>query len=241
MRKWFIAAATALSLFALSLSAMAASPGATLPPGASEVAVYYRDSPDSEWLETKGDTARARSWNSLPVNSSGYSNKQHHTITFINHASVAQWIDWTISGTRKDWRVRQPGEYASDSLTFTIKSNNDVAVDFEGFADLEYEDPASAPADTFTTIPTWYSYGADIADAEANGWIRAADLNDADFTFFNSNPLHYGLSYKLWSKILVRDSNNSSDYENQGTITLSLTNIKHWIDPSTGNFAAVQN
>src|SRR5690606_23079804 len=80
MRKWFIAAATALSLFALSLSAMAASPGATLPPGASEVAVYYRDSPDSEWLETKGDTARARSWNSLPVNSSGYSNKQHHTI-----------------------------------------------------------------------------------------------------------------------------------------------------------------
>ena len=240
-RQWFILTVTALSLLALSVSAMAASTGVPLPPGAMEVEVFYWDGTNWVSMGTGNDSAMARSWNSLPVNSGGYSNKQFHTITFVNHASVAQWIDWTITGTRKDWRVRQPGMYASDSLTFTIKSNNDVLVDFEDFADLLYEDPGSAPPGTQTEIETWYSYGATIAEAEANGWWRAADLNDADFTFFNSNPLHYGLTYKLWSKILVEESNNSSEYEDQGLVTLTLTNIKHWIDPSTGLFATPQS
>lgn len=131
--------------------------------------------------------------------------------------------------------------YASDSLAFRIKSNNAVTVDFEEFADLEDVDAASAPPGTETTIPTWYSYGDSIAEAEANGWVRAADLNEADFTFANSNPLHYNLNYTLWSKVEVRDGHNSSEYENVGRITLTLTNMKHWIDPVTGHFAEIQN
>ena len=240
VRKWFIATVTALSLSALSLSAMA-SPGDLLPGGATEVEVYVWEGSSWTSLGTGDVSAVARSWNSNPANSGGYSNKQHHTITFTNHASVAQWIDWEIDATRKDWRIRQPGTYASNAIEFKIKSNNDVTVDFEGFGNLQYENPAEAPAGTHTDIATWYSYGETIADAEANGWISAADLNDADFTFVNSLPLHEGLTYKLWSKIEVVESNNSSDYENTGLITLSLTNIKHWIDPESGNFAEVQN
>lgn len=240
MRKWITLTTLVISLFALSIGAMAASPGDVLPPGASEVEVFEWDG--SNWVGqgTGSDSAPARSWNSTPVNSGGYQNNEHHNISFTSHASVAQWIDWTLSGTRKDWRVRRPGTYASDSLSFTIKSNNDVAVTFSEFDDMEYEDLALAPQGTQTHIPTWYSFGDTIADAEANGWVSALDLNETDLTFVNTNPLHYGLSYKLWSKILVQESNNSSDYENVGQITLSLTNMKHWIDNETGKFTADQ-
>jgi len=236
MRKWMILSALAVSLLALSFTAWAASSGASLPSGAMEVEVFYWDGTNWVSLGTGNSSAAARSWNSTPANSGGYSNKETHTISFTNHASVAQWIDWTISATRKDWRVRLPGTYAADSITFTIKSNNDVSVDFEDFANLLYEDPEAAPEETQTEILTWYSYGATVTEAEVNGWIPAEELNDADFTFANSDPLHHGLSYKLWSKIEVQESNNSSDYEDVGLITLTLTNIKSWIDPLTGNF-----
>lgn len=75
MRKWLTAAVTALSLFALSMSAMAASTGDLLPPGATEVEVFYWDGANWVSMGTGNDAAMARSWNSEPVNSGGYSNK----------------------------------------------------------------------------------------------------------------------------------------------------------------------
>ncbi len=59
-------------------------------------------------------TTNAQSFNS--GGASGHCNKECWDFTIENHVSVAQWIDWEINGTRKDWRVLKPGTYGSDSV-----------------------------------------------------------------------------------------------------------------------------
>lgn len=223
--------------------------GVALPAGATEVEVYYRELVLDEnnqpvesteaWerLGLGSPTQLARSWNSGVSN--GYCNKAYWDFTFTSHASVAQWINWNLAGTRKDWRILKPGEYASDSITFNIASNNDVMVFFAGFDDLKYLG-GEVPEGTQDTIETWYSIGGSIEAAESNGWIRAADLNEEPLVIPNSNALHYGQIFKIWQKIRVEPSNNSSEYENIGQIRLAITNLKFWVDPESGQFTQNQ-
>lgn len=216
--------------------------GEALPPGSEEVEVFYRaldqdGNPDAtgEWVSigVGNDDQRARSWNSGTAQGSG--NQAYWDFNFTSHASVAQWIEWNLGGTRKDWRILRPGEYAADSIAFSIKSNNDVMVFFAGFGDLQYQGD-EVPPGTQDTIETWYSYGANFDQADANGWVEAAALNQEPLVIPNSNDLHYGITYKLWQRILVQPSNNSSEYENVGTVRLALTNMKYWVDEETGTF-----
>lgn len=230
-----------LALMAVLLvpaAALAYNPGVALPSGATEVEAFEWNGTvwSSIWVNGAGaPAANARCWSSTP--DSGACNKQNWVINITNHASVAQWIDWSIGGTRWDWRIRKPGTYAADCINFTIKSNNDVAVNFDGFADLEYLEQG---AGVKQTIDTYYSYGGSIEAAQSNGWIRAADLNNADFIFPDGSALHSGLNYKLWNKIVVENCNSSCEYEDTATITLTVRNMKHWIDPETGNFKSDQ-
>lgn len=225
-----------LVVLALAGSVSAYNPnGEALPPGASEQEVFWFNPETDQWesIGSGGATQLARSWNSGPT--FGFCNKAYWDITFTSHASVAQWIDWTLATTRKDWRVLKPGEYASDSIDFTIASNNAVVVSFDGFGDLRYLGP-DIPEGTQEYIETWYGVGESFQAANANGWVRAADLNETVYTIPNSNDLHYGMQFKFWQKILVEPSNNSSEYENVGTVRLGVTNLKYWVDGETGQF-----
>ncbi|WP_324668112.1 hypothetical protein [Geochorda subterranea] len=224
-----------LVLAALLLSggmALAASNGYPLPPGASETKVWELQG--STWVGlTFGDpNGPARSWNSGPYNQ-GITNQAVTGFQFTNHASVAQWVEYTMSGTRKDWRIRRPGIYASDSMTGTIKSNNDVVISFSGFGPLAYEAPGQG-VDEY--IETEYGYST-VEDPNLVVWVPAEDLNETSILLEDSEALHYGQQWKLWSKINVGPSNSSSEYENVGTVTVTLTNIKLWIDPATGFYA----
>jgi len=226
-----IALFTFMLLVAAAVGASAASPGATLPPGAMDPGTY-------EWNGTGWVEAQyAKSWNSVPVSSGGMSNKEVHSFTIINHISVAQWVEYTISGTRKDWRVLRPGIYASNSVTAVIRSNNDVIIEFYA-TDPEYEDPE---AGVTRTIPKWFSYSTSntLTEVEENGWVRGSDYSAESplvITLKDSAGLHAGLTFKLWEKIEVVPSNTSSDYEGYGVVTIKLTNMKHWVDPELGDF-----
>jgi len=46
---------------------------------------------------------------------------------------------------------------------------------------------------------------------------------------------HAGLSTKILNKIVVENCNSSCEYENRGTITITLQNIKLWVDPVNGH------
>ncbi|BAS28682.1 hypothetical protein [Limnochorda pilosa] len=209
--------------------------GEALPPGAQEQEVFWFNGDTQAWesIGSGGAAQLARSWNSGPT--FGNCNKAYWDITFTSHASVAQWLDWTLQTTRKDWRIRKPGQYASDSIDFSIASNNAVLVSFDGFDDLQYLNP-DAPEDTTNYIETYYGVGNSFDAANANGWVRAADLNEATYTFPNTDDLHHGMQFKFWQKINVVESNSSSEYENVGTVRLALTNLKYWIDGQTGGY-----
>lgn len=173
-------------------------------------------------------TANARAWSRFPKQ--GSCNKKKWVIPVTVQASVAQWIEFHLSGTRYIWRVRKPGTYAANSLEATLKSNGDVTINFAGFANLYSGDSVNKE------INTWYAYGeptGGVYDPTLT-WIEAGDLNTT--TVPDSGDLHDGMTWKLWNKIEVVECNSACEYENNATITLVLQNQKMWINPKTGNF-----
>ncbi len=221
----FIALAIALGLY----TTVVAVTGEPLPPGSVPHQAW--ELIDKEWVPMRvGDlTVRARAFSSGPV--IGSCNKLEWQIPVKVHASVAQWIEFSISGTRYDWQVRKPGTYAANSLTATLKSNGDVGIDFDGFEDLQYLGQGGVKQ----TIDTWYAYGEGADPGDIN-WIPAAQVNELDAVVEDSCGLHSGYSWKLWNKIRVTECNSACEYEDNAMITLVLKNQKIWIDPETGNF-----
>lgn len=208
--------------------------GYLLPAGAVNPGTYQWE--NGAWVPATFAITR----NSIGSSSSGMSNKEFHSFEIINHVSVAQWVDYTISGTRKDWRVLRPGTYASDSVTATLRSNNDLIISFWA------EDPSYLGDGGVTqTIAKWFGYseGDQPSEVDQLGWVRAADTSLQEpftFTVADSADLHAGLAYKIWEKIEVLPSNSSSDYHGLGHLTIQLSNMKHWVDGENGTFAEVQ-
>lgn len=209
-----------------------------LPDGAGEQ--EHWELSNSGWVhKSAGDTsALARAWTSGPR--SGSCNRAEWVIDFTNHASVAQWASWSIAATRWDWRILKPGTYAADCISFTLTSNNSVYIDYEGFDDLARVDDTYEDTEidfglgVLPSIATWYSFGPDIAGAEANGWVAASALNNDDDLIPDSRELHAGMSVKLFTKITVANCNSSGEYEDTATVTLVLQNQQPWVDAEGG-------
>lgn len=131
------------------------------------------------------------------------------------------WLRVEVPFTRKDWRVRQAGEYASLALQLRIASNSSVMVQFYGFLDLTMEGPdGSAPA----SLATWYATGETLAAASQRGWWTAAALNEQRFPFTASPALEEGVDWYLWERIQVTPGHPSGEYRTQGTVRLILAN-----------------
>ncbi len=151
-------------------------------------------------------------------------------------ASVAQWISWSLTWQGWQWYIKKPGCYAGDCIEFNIASNGDIQFDYVGFSNLT----ADVPNGQKEEIDTYYSFGADIATAESNGWITAADLalhgSFLDESLLNGDPeffepnLHFGIAYKLWTKVCVEVCNTACEYSANGSIVIELAQQKSWID-----------
>jgi hypothetical protein len=159
-------------------------------------------------------------------------------INFKVHASVAQWIEWDFNGTRWDWFVRKPGNYAANCLTWWMSSNQEVTIDFHDFADL-------APVDTKyvgqPSIPVWYCMdppGGVPPLKDDPIWVSATALNDsANWIHIpDSDDFHVGKFFKFWNYIHVVRCNSACEYQNDAWVTLTLECQKDWIDRETGYF-----
>jgi|ADurb_Cas_03_Slu_FD_contig_51_1971661_length_1068_multi_1_in_0_out_0_1 hypothetical protein len=214
--------------------AMAYNSGVELLPDAVEVSHW--EIVDGAWVEfgTGNVLSNARCWRSGAASDS--CNKQVWEIPFTTHASMAQWLFYNLGGTRWDWRIRKPGTYAADCIEATIRSNNDVVITFANFADLLYQETGGVDP----TISTWYAWGEDWNHAK-DRWVSAADLNKQRVTIGDSDQLHTGFVTKLWNKIDVVNCNSSCEYENTGTIIITLQNMKLWVDPTNGGWLASKN
>ena len=205
----------------------------------TEVETWVWDTNTSAWVYQGAGNVNslARLWALYPE--AGNCNKDW-SIPVIIHASIAQWLDWTMSGTRWDWRVRKPGIYGGDCITATIKSNQNVLVDYHDFNDL-HSDSVSVNPD----IPIWYhvsELGAALPPVGSNLWTRSTDMNNAAEwdTIYDSAILHGGIQFKLWNMIQVVNCNSACEYTDHASISLQLLCQKPWIDKSLGIFNAIQ-
>jgi hypothetical protein len=205
---------------------------------AVEVDTWYEDAGAWVYQAAGNPQALARCWNQYPTG--GLCNKQYYTFSFSNNASMAQWIEWSISGTEWKWKIRKVGPnicqtdgyYAGDCITWWFKSNYDVDISFSGFADL-YN-----PTSIDKWIEVWYALGEfNVPPPRTDPqWIAAAALNNTVLHFADSGDLHSGISLKFWNILHVTPCNSACEYTNTGTITIQLKLIKPWIDPATGYF-----
>jgi hypothetical protein len=199
----------------------------------NEVETWYWNGAGWVYQGTGDIQALARCWASEP--DFGYCNKDWDIPVKV-HASIAQWLDWTLSGKRWDWQVRKPGCYGADCITATLKSNQHILVDYHGFTDLTAESTSVNPV-----IPIWYTVSAMGAALPAAGdpaWVTPAQLNDpAEWdTVYDSPGLHDGIQFKLWNMICVEECNSACEYQAHGNISLKLLCQKPWIDRGTGYF-----
>ncbi|MEO0097144.1 MAG: hypothetical protein ABIK78_03495 [candidate division WOR-3 bacterium] len=185
------------------------------------------------WVSQFGNpTARARKW--LEYNPIADScNKERWEIPFLDTISVAQWIRWSIEGTKNLWRVRKIGTFAGIGPIICLKSNEDVAMSFQGF-----ENPTNGE----TEIEKWYGFTDTTVEhpSEVSQWISATDLNNYTIRFEFPNGCQ-PQSIKIWEKIEVEQCDRACEYiDPEGaTIILTLTVIKPWIDKRTGLFKSL--
>ena len=217
-----------LALLLVPAMANAALPGEPLPVGAVEVEHWELAADGVTWVHKEPGNGLARCWRS--GGAQGECNQTSYVVNITHHAAMAQWSEWSIGGTRWDWRILKPGTYAADCIEFKLQSNNSVLIDYEDFADLL----RTTEGGVKQTIDTYYSFGESIGQAESNGWVRAADLNEHDDIIPDSAVLHVNYVTKLFNKIVVENCNSSGEYEDTAVITLTLLNQQPWVDPAGG-------
>ena len=207
---------------------------------AAQVDTWYWDG--SQWV-LNGATdpfSLCRAYAQYPTG--GACNKEHWSFTFRAKASMAQWIEWSISGTEWKWRIRKVGPnlcdtvgyQAADCITFWLKSNYDVSMTFAGFGDLYNANSIDQ------YIEIWYAFVESNTPPPLNSseWKSAAELNNTTIRWEDSQLLHDGISIKWWCKIKLTNCNSWCEYEDVdcGTVTITLEGMKPWIDPETGGF-----
>lgn len=188
----------------------------------------------------------ARSWNS--GGQADYTNKAQNVVDFTNYAAVAQWIDYKVSDTRKDWRVLKPGPWVSKAFDISVMSNDDVDIYFENFTDLMAE-PNPYDGGAVVPVRAWYSLTekSDNPPSDSGMWRAAANFLEIaqpvfdDFHDGSYWPLHWDYKeWSVWSLIDVHNCNKPINYKGTGTITIQVTTLRDWVDAGSGDFAANQ-
>lgn len=223
--------------FVLAVAGMASAEynpeGEPLPPGADEVETFRFVALNGSWIPT----GLAKSWNSGVFQ--GRCNMECHEAELVTHVSVAQWLEFEVDGTRKDWRVLKPGMYASASSA-RVKSNNDVSVSFY-LRDPEYLNP-DPDADS-APIQVSFNHGpGDVNNPNdlVSRWKQANDEDDPYAFTIAYEDAYKGTTFNIWQRITVEDHHRSSEYEGTGMIEICVTNLKFWVDGNTGEFTDPQ-
>ncbi|MCS7249907.1 MAG: hypothetical protein N2323_02225 [candidate division WOR-3 bacterium] len=189
---------------------------------------WYSPDCGNTWEEQTGkSTARGRLWLDYHLQADSC-NKQTWVIPFKDSVSVAQWIRWSIEGKKTLWRIRKIGCFAGIGPTICVKSNADVVMSFAGFEN---------PTNGNTQIEKWYGFTDTTAvhPSQVSEWIPAQDLNNRPIPIPSTC---HAWARKIWEKIQVEQCDKACEYVDPdgATIILTLTVMKDWIDPLTGNY-----
>ncbi|MEO0112858.1 MAG: hypothetical protein ABIK80_02735 [candidate division WOR-3 bacterium] len=182
------------------------------------------------WVSQFGDpVARGRLWMEYHLQGDSC-NKEHWYIPFTDSISVAQWIRWSIDGKKTLWRIRKIGEFCGIGPIICLKSNEDVVMSFEGF-----ENPTNGETEI---EKCFYFTDTTVTEPGCNWeWICIPDINNYTIRFDFPNGCQ-PIAIKIWEKIRVEQCDRACEYVDPdgATIVLTLTVIKDWIDPETGEY-----
>lgn len=204
---------------------------ATSQPAWVEQECWFEFPPGTWNSQTGSPTARCRKF--LLYNPNGDScNQQQWTIPFKDSLSLAQWIEWTITGNRVLDLVRKPGTFAGLGPVLSVKSNEAIYMTFSGFENLvKIDDPTQIIPKYYAITPTTTTNPVDVTQ-----WIAAPDMNTANIPI--TGVVGGPALRRIWEKIVVSDVNTACEYEDPAgsIIMLNLTVMKPWIDPTTGSY-----
>lgn len=144
----------------------------------------------------------------------------------VVHARELPWMRVEADTTRKDWRIRKPGDYVSLALQFRVASNSGVTVRFEGFGDLTPRGPSRGTPSGAAPIPVSYAAGSTLEEANAAGWWSAEQLDEVAIALPESEALRQGMSWVLWQRLAVSPHHPPLEYEGTGRVVFILANMK---------------
>ncbi len=204
----------------------------------TEVEAFEYDGTKWNSMGVGGAAVNARCFGSVPLDSACNKNWD---VKVIIQADIAQWARWSLTGTRWDWFVRKPGNYAADCLTGVLWSNQNLLVDYHDFGNLIAYDTAKAIDDTIEVFYAVWPLGSPPPgkwDPAGPDWRSPTQLNDpAEWdTIPDSEALHGGIQFKLWNYIHVDSCNSACQYGDTAYVSLKLLCQKAWIDTLTGYF-----
>lgn len=144
----------------------------------------------------------------------------------VVHARELPWMRVEADATRKDWRIRKPGDYVSLALQLRVASNRAVTVRFEGFGALAPRGSSRGAPSGAAPIPVSYAAGSTLEEADAAGWWSARELNEVALALPESEALRRGLPWVLWQRLVVTPHHPPLEYEGTGRVVFILANLQ---------------
>lgn len=166
----------------------------------------------------------------------GACNKCEWPLNFTVDASIAQWVEWSITYTDADFWVLKPGTYVVDSVAINIKSNGDVQLKADYWADLLSPTSGKIIPVEITILPCGQMPGSSTT------WYAASALQ-GKYVLMNlieeeiGDTFHYdGVNAVMWIRITVDECNTACDYYGGGQFFVQLDSQKAWVDCETGSW-----
>lgn len=129
---------------------------------------------------------------------------------------VLCYVQYIVEHGRKDFRVLQPGIYASLLNVIHLSGTGAAQITFEDFGRAEpVADPGAAP------VELRFFIGDTPAAADAPEWLTAAELNNSVLNV-DAAALEGGVSYSIWIRLHVDERHRSIEYEVIGKVSISV-------------------
>ncbi|MBE3597915.1 MAG: hypothetical protein IMX02_03640 [Limnochordaceae bacterium] len=136
------------------------------------------------------------------------------------------WLRVEVSGTRIDWRIRKPGEYAALAFRAIVSSNQDVTFYFREFGELL---PAASSRGDAPGIPVFYAIGDSLDQAASAGWLAADQLNGLQVRLGRSEALEEGIAWSLWQRLRIGPEVGPAAYVNEASVVFVPANVREFV------------
>jgi len=146
------------------------------------------------------------------------------TITIRQHASVAQWAQFSISATEIYWYVLKPGVYRTNTpIRVKLKSNGNVGLRLSGFGNMVNTD---SPKDEIEVSYRVRGRLGGSAYSLLVPWTQAENVNG--YLTIQEDQNHNWYEYIIASMINVEECDSACDYDERAYIDIVLEEQKFW-------------